>query len=388
MKEEQRKRKICVVIFSRANYARIKSVLQAVKEHDGLDLQIIVGASAVLWRFGNILETLKEDGFSVTEVVYSIIDGGTPETMAKSTGLSVIELATIFQNIKPDIVLTVADRFETMATAITASYMNIPLAHTQGGEETGSIDESVRHAITKLAHIHFPATSKSAERLLKMGEEPEMVFLTGCPAMDLIVQNDCSVIPSGIFEKYGVTSEQLDPSMPFLLVLQHPVTTEYGDGFDQIQQTINAVEKINIPTAWIWPNTDAGTDDVAKGLRVHKEEKRESNINFFLNFTPEDYGVLLANCSCMVGNSSSGIREGALLGTPAVNIGTRQNKRERGDNVIDVGYDSSEIEEAIIYQVEHGKYKPNFIFGSGDSGKQIADILSEVSCDPQKTMTY
>ena len=382
------KRKICVIVFSRANYARIRSLLHAIQNHPELSLQLIVGASAVLWRFGNILETIADDGFEVSEVVYSIVDGGTPGTMAKSTGLSIIELATTFENLRPDIVLTVADRFETIATAITASYMNITVAHTQGGEVTGSIDESVRHAITKLAHIHFPATQESADRLKKMGENPDAIYITGCPAMDIVADLTPFKMPSDIFSNFGITKEVLDPYEPFLLVLQHPVTTEFGDGLDQITNTISAVESIGMPTVWIWPNADAGTDDIAKGMRIHKEEVKDTKIHYFLNFTPEDYIYLLANCSCIIGNSSSGIREGAFLGTPTVNIGSRQQNRERGNNVVDVDYDSCDIKEAIQKQLRHGRYAPEHIFGSGCAGEDIANILSTVEVNQQKLICY
>ena len=382
------KRKICVIVFSRANYARIRSLLHAIQNHPELSLQLIVGASAVLWRFGNILETIADDGFEVSEVVYSIVDGGTPGTMAKSTGLSIIELATTFENLRPDIVLTVADRFETIATAITASYMNITVAHTQGGEVTGSIDESVRHAITKLAHIHFPATQESADRLKKMGENPDAIYITGCPAMDIVADLTPFKMPSDIFSNFGFTKEVLDPYEPFLLVLQHPVTTEFGDGLDQITNTSSAVESIGMPTVWIWPNADAGTDDIAKGMRIHKEEVKDTKIHYFLNFTPEDYIYLLANCSCIIGNSSSGIREGAFLGTPTVNIGSRQQNRERGNNVVDVDYDSCDIKEAIQKQLRHGRYAPEHIFGSGCAGEDIANILSTVEVNQQKLICY
>lgn len=381
-------RKICVVVFSRANYARIKSLLRAIDDYPGLELQLIVGASALLWRYGNIIETVEKDGFKIACMVHSIIEGGTPGTMAKSTGLSIIELATTFENLKPDIVLTVADRFETMATAVTASYMNIPLAHTQGGEITGSIDESVRHSVTKLSQIHFPATQKAAERLVKMGENPETVFMTGCPAMDILTTMGDYQLPSHIFQQFGIDKGKMDPEKPFLLVLQHPVTTEFGQGLSQIEATLKAVNNIGMQTVWIWPNADAGTDDIAKGLRVFKDENRGSKIQFFLNFTPEDYALLLANTACIVGNSSSGLREGSFLGTPAVNIGTRQNSRERGSNVIDVSYDAAEIEAAIRKELAHGRYQPEYIYGDGKAGKKIADILASVNCQQQKVLYY
>ena len=180
------KRKICVVVHSRANYGRIKSVMRAINNHSDLELQLLVGSSALLYRFGSVIDIIRGDGFKENAVVHSILEGETPTTMAKSTGMAITELATHFENLKPDIVVTVADRFETLSTAVAASYMNIALAHSQGGEVTGSIDESVRHAITKLAHIHFPATKRAKDYLLRMGEEKESVHLTGCPAIDLV----------------------------------------------------------------------------------------------------------------------------------------------------------------------------------------------------------
>jgi UDP-hydrolysing UDP-N-acetyl-D-glucosamine 2-epimerase len=266
--------------------------------------------------------------------------------------------------------------------------MNITVAHTQGGEVTGSIDESVRHAITKLAHIHFPATQESAGRLMKMGENPDTIYVTGCPAMDIVAGLAPFRMPSDIFSNFGITKEVLDPYKPFLLVLQHPVTTEFGDGTHQIMNTIDAVESIGMPTVWIWPNADAGTDDIAKGMRMHKEEIKSTNIHYFLNFTPEDYVYLLAHCNCIIGNSSSGIREGAFLGTPSVNIGSRQNNRERGSNVIDAGYNSTEIKKAILKQLEHGRYKPEYIFGEGGAGVKIAEVLSTITVKQQKTISY
>src|SRR6187549_2428467 len=242
------KRKVCVVVFSRANYGRIKSVLRAVQSHSDLELQLVLGASAVLYRFGNVRQVIEGDGFEPTAVVHSIVEGETPTTMAKSTGLAVIELATQFENLKPDVVLTVADRFETIATAIAASYMNIPVAHTQGGEVTGSIDESVRHAVTKLAHIHFPSSQRAYDFLIRMGEDADRVHLTGCPAMDVVAQSDLA-LPPDLFKRYAGVGANIDPAKPYLVVLQHPVTTEYGQGFAQIGQTLKAISSIGMQAA-------------------------------------------------------------------------------------------------------------------------------------------
>ena len=224
-------RKVCVVVNSRANYGRIKSFLRAAMDHPDLELQLIVGASALLYRFGSAIDIIRDDGFKPQAIVHSVVDGETPVTMAKSVGLGTIELATHFEALKPDVVLTVADRFETIATAIAASYMNIPVAHTQGGEVTGSIDENVRHAITKLSHIHFPATERAREFLLRMGERPDTIHVTGCPSIDILVENDLA-LPEDIFARNKGVGAALDVSKPYVMVLQHPVTTEYGEGLD------------------------------------------------------------------------------------------------------------------------------------------------------------
>ena len=187
------KRKVCVVVASRANYGRVKYVLKAIQAHPDLELQLVVGASVLLDRFGNALRVIEKDGFTPTRKIYYVIEGENLETQAKSTGLGIIELSTVFEDIRPDVVVTVADRYETMATAIAATYLNIPLAHIQGGEITGNIDELVRHAITKMSHYHFPSTEQSKERLIKMGEEPERIVNSGCPSVDALCHQDLSI---------------------------------------------------------------------------------------------------------------------------------------------------------------------------------------------------
>lgn len=379
------RRKICVVVNSRANYGRIKSVLVAIRNSNSLELQLVLGASAMLYRFGNVRDVIEQDGFSPVSTVYTIVEGETPTTMAKSTGLAVIELATQFENLKPDVVLTVADRFETIATAIAASYMNIPVAHTQGGEVTGSIDESVRHAVTKLSHIHFPATEKSAENLIRMGEDPETVHMTGCPSIDLIADLDLT-LPADLFQRYKGVGADIDPSKPYVVVLQHPVTTEYGQGLAQINETLSAAMAIGMQTVWLWPNVDAGSDDVSKGLRMFRDRTPDSPVHFYRNFQPEDYARLIYNAACLVGNSSSALREGSFLGVPAVNIGSRQSNREHGVNVVHVGYDRNEIEAAVRRQLDHGRYPGSKKFGDGTAGSQIVNILEKAKFKIQKRL--
>ena len=381
------KRKVCVVVNSRANYGRIKSFMKAVDDSEKLDLQLVVGASALLNRFGRVLDIIKNDGFIPSALLYSIIEGETPTTMAKSTGLGIIELSTIFQNLKPDIVLTVADRFETLSTAVAASYMNIPLAHTQGGEVTGSIDESVRHAITKLSHIHFPATKLAAENVIRMGERSDAVHVVGCPSIDAISNIDLT-ISEDFFLKYKGVGPNIDYKKPYCVVLQHPVTTEYGQGFYQINETLKAVDTLDTQIVWLWPNIDAGSDDISKGLRMYREKNKESKIHFFKNFEVQDYARLISNSDCLIGNSSSAIREGSFLGIPAVNIGTRQNGREICDNIIKVDYDCDKITEAINKQINHGKYSKNKLYGDGNAGQKMAKILVNAELTIQKKLTY
>ena len=381
------KRSVCVVINSRANYGRIKSVLCTIKQTPDLDLKIIIGASALLHRFGGVDKIIVKDGFTPSATVYSIVEGETPTTMAKSTGMAIMELSTLFENLKPDIVITVADRFETMATAIAASYMNICLAHTQGGEVTGSIDESVRHAVTKLSHLHFTATERATEYVIRMGEDPETVFFTGCPAIDLVSNMDLT-IPEDIFFRYKGVGPELDPHKPYLVVLQHPVTTEYGKGFTQINETLKAIASLRMQTVWLWPNVDAGSDEVSKGLRIFRERYNPDYVHFYRNFSPEDYGRLIYNSVCLVGNSSSAVREGSFLGVPAVDIGTRQSGRENGENVIHVDYEAKIIEKAIKKQLDNGRYKRSSLFGDGTAGEKIARILSEVKISIQKKLHY
>ncbi|MFP6774084.1 MAG: UDP-N-acetylglucosamine 2-epimerase [Alphaproteobacteria bacterium] len=380
-------RKICVVVNSRANYGRIKSAMQAIQAHPDLELQTIVGASALLYRFGHAVDVIRADGFEPSATVYSIVEGENPTTMAKSTGMAIMDLSTQFENLRPDVVLTVADRFETIATAIAASYMNIPVAHTQGGEVTGSIDESVRHAVTKLAHVHFPATDLAKDYLLRMGEEPERVHMTGCPAIDLIADLDLS-LPDDLFESNKGVGATLDTKKPYLVVLQHPVTTEFGQGFEQVQETLAAVLALDMQTAWLWPNVDAGSDDVSKGLRLHREHEGDGKLHFYRNFTPEDYARLIGNAACLIGNSSSGLREGAFLGTPVVDVGTRQRNREHGPNVVHAAYDRAEIEAKARAQIAHGPYDGSSLFGDGSAGRRIADILASTEISIQKRLTY
>lgn len=381
-------RKICVVVGSRANYSSIKSAMKAIDAHPELELQLVVGASAVLDRYGAVTNLIESDGFKPLAKIHMLIEGETPTTMAKSTGLGLMELPTVFQQLNPDFVVTVGDRFETMATTLASAYMNIPIAHTMGGEVSGTIDESIRHAVTKFSHVHFPASKDAKERIVKLGENPKDVYLVGCPRIDLvaeILERD-EPLPADLFDD-GV-GETFDINSPFVLVSQHPVTTEYGEGELQIRQTLSAVREIGLPAIVLWPNADAGSEDISRGMRKWREQGLDKGMHFFKNLPIEIYVKLMKKAACLIGNSSSGIREGAFIGTPVVNIGTRQTMRERGKNVIEVAHDQEAIRQAIQVQLEHGRYDMEPIYGDGTAGKQIADVLSKCEVEVQKRIAY
>jgi len=383
-------RKVCVLIGSRANYGSIKSAMRAIAAHPELRLQLVVGASALLDRFGSVVDVIEADGFTPDAKVTMIVEGETPSTMAKSTGLGLLELPTVFDHLKPDVVISVGDRFETMATAVAAAYMNITLAHTMGGEISGTIDESIRHAVTKLAHLHFPANAAAAERIIRMGEPPETVHVVGCPRIDLVseIARSADGIPHAEWLDREGVGAHIDVAKPFLLANQHPVTTEFGQGKDQIWETLLALDELRIPTIMLWPNVDAGSEDIATGMRTFREKYHPEYIRFYKNFPIETYVRLMLLCACAVGNSSAPIREGAFIGVPAVNIGTRQTGRDRGPNVVDVGHARGEIVAAIRRQVAHGRYPPDPLYGDGQAGPRVAAVLARVPLAVQKRLVF
>ncbi|MEX1071950.1 MAG: UDP-N-acetylglucosamine 2-epimerase [Anaerolineales bacterium] len=382
-------RKIGLVVTARPSYARIKTALQAIEKHRDLELQLIVAASALLDRYGSVVQYIENDGFKISARVFIVLEGENLITSAKSTGLGIMELATIFDNLRPDVVVTVADRFETLATAVAASYMNIPVAHVQGGEVTGSIDEKVRHAVTKLSNLHFVSTKQAGERVIRMGEDPKSVYVTGCPSIDLAADvlrdPDMKFDP---FEKYGGVGYQQDLSDGYLVVMQHPVTTQFGESRAQITETLEAVEALDMPAFWFWPNVDAGADGISRGIRIFREQGRGKRVHYFKNMEPEDFIRLINNSRAIVGNSSAGIRESSFLGVPSVNIGERQAGRERGRNVIDVPHEAKEIQKAITTHLANGRYASEHIYGEGKAGERIADLLASVELKVAKQISY
>jgi len=384
------RRKICVVITARASYSRFKTALQAIQAHPELELQLVVAASALLDRYGEAVSYIQKDGFEISAHVYMVLEGSNLTSMAKTTGVGLLELATVFDNLKPDAVVTIADRYETMATAIAASYMNIPLIHIQGGEITGSIDEKVRHAITKLADLHLVSSDQSAARVIRMGEDPEQVINTGCPSIDIALEvfQETPKLSFDPFLRYGGVGNLFDLSQGYVVVLQHPVTTEYQQSREHITETLYAVQDVHLPVLWFWPNVDAGSDGTSKGIRAFRERENPTQFHFFKHMSSVDFLELIYNAKVLVGNSSTGIRESAYLGVPVVNIGSRQEGRDRAENVIDVDYDRHEILKAIQAQIAHGKYAPSTLYGGGKSGSRIAQILATAEFKIEKRLRY
>ena len=383
------RRKLCAVITARPSYSRIKSALRAIQQHPLLELQIVLAGPALLTKYGNIDDVLHDDGFTVNEKVYTVLDGENITSMAKTVGIGLVELSNVFYHLKPDMVLVIADRFETISVSIAAAYQNIPLVHVQGGEITGSIDEKVRHANTKFADIHLVCNYRAKKIVERLGEDPEYVFNTGCPSIDLaaeVLKNP--KLNFDPYKKYGGLGNRPDYSNGYVVVLQHPVTTEYQNARLQIEETLQAVKDLKIPAFWFSPNADAGTDAVAASIRYFRENYDMSHVHFFDNMVPDDFLRLVYNSKCLIGNSSMGIRECSFMGVPVVNIGTRQLGRERGCNIIDVESNKTAIMNAVYYWLSNDKPEQSFVYGNGEAGKRMAEVLATVPLRYSKILKF
>jgi len=386
-----KKRKICVVTNSRSDYVRLKTVMLELKRRSDVELVTIVLGSHLLSDFGSTVELLIEDGFAPNYRVFSKVDGNEPVSMARSVGLATTDLATIFYNENPDIVVVHGDRYETLAVASAAALMNIHVAHIQGGEVTGTIDEHIRHAVTKLAHFHFPSNKDAAERIAKLGEEEKNIFNLGCPSIDLIQSAkvmtfaELKIALSEYVKKEGWLDTFTED---FFLVLEHPVTTEFSDTRAHFTEVFDALGSFDNPIMMLWPNVDAGGEALVDLINTFERE-HHAQIGVFDNFPNDIFVNLMRHASVMIGNSSSGVREASYLGTPVVNVGNRQEGRNRTKNVIDVPYDAKQIEKSIRAQLKRNTYKKEMPYGKGNSGKRIAEKLATVKLSNiQKRITF
>ncbi len=373
--------KITAVLVDRANYGRLKPVLGIMRDDSSIELNLVCTGTMLLDRFGKAVDLVKNDGFNVSEEIYVELEGSVPSTMAKSIGLAVIELSNVFQKQSPDFILLIGDRSEALGAAIAAVYQNYCLIHIQGGEITGSIDESARHAITKLAHYHFPSTKQAGDNIVQMGEREECVFPYGCPSADVVYSSKARY--PNISLNTGVGPD-LDLSNDYLLVLFHPVTTEYSSSEEQMMELLDTIKELNMQTVLIWPNIDAGADGISQAIRRFRENNNQIKLHAYKNFEPEEYIPLLNNTVCAIGNSSSFIRDASFLGTPVVLVGSRQDGRECSDAVIRVDPLKEEIMQKIKIQLNHGRYKPSVLYGQEGVSKKIVECIKNLDKYTQK----
>ncbi len=381
-------RNICIVLTTRGNYAKMRSTMEAISTHPDLTLQVVVGGALLDAGYGDYRPTIKADGFRIDDALDYIAEGKTLDSVAESSGRCTQAMGAVLARLQPDYLMVIADRYEALAIALAALCRNVRIAHLEGGEVSGSIDERIRHAITKLAHIHFPANSEAAERILRMGERRESIHAFGTPSLDQLARvdlGDRAALQDFIDERGA--GGAVDVSGDYVVVSQHPVVTEYGDAERQYQETARAARELGLPVVWVLPNDEAGATEVAAPLAELAADGGPP-IRTLGSLTFSHYARLLAHARCLIGNSSSGIREGAFLGVPVVNVGTRQQGRQRGRNVIDVTCAAPEILAAARRQIAHGRYPQDPVYGDGHSGERIAEVLAAVWPPLDKTIAY
>jgi GDP/UDP-N,N'-diacetylbacillosamine 2-epimerase (hydrolysing) len=379
-----RNRRICFPITSRAYYGRSQLLIRKLHQHPSIDLELMLGGSILLDKYSrHVADDIKEGGFTISASLFNVIEGGNHVAMAKTACLTALEVTNSLYTADPDVVVVCGDRFEQLAIAMSAAYLNKTIAHIEGGDLTGSIDESVRHAITKLAHIHFVTNDDARRRVLAMGENPEYVFNTGSLDVERAACVDADITTEQL-SGYGV-GHDVDVTKPFLTVIQHPVTTETSNR-QHLETTFRALAALETPLVWFWPNPDAGTGEMAETLRHFREhhEAVTERMRFITNVPADQFIALLKRTACVVGNSSAGIKECSFLGTPVVDIGGRQQGRLSAENVMRSGYDIDEVRAAVKKQLAHGRYAPSHIYFKPNASQAMVDILTNVDLYTQK----
>ncbi len=378
-------KKVAVVSGTRADYGIYYPILKAIQGDDELELHLIVTGMHLSSSYGNTVENIKQDGFRISARVECLFQGSTHGNMARSIGTGIMGMTQAFESIEPDFVVVLGDRGEMLAAAIVSTHLNIPLIHLHGGEVSGTIDESVRHAISKLAHIHLVATEGSRERLIRMGEDPWRIHVVGAPRIETI---ENTMLPSldETKQKY-----QLDFTGEYLLFVYHPVTTEEHD-LVVLNQLFRELVKTELNLVCIMPNSDAGTEKIKE---VYKDFAGEPRIYMATNFGQLDYLVMLKHAVMLVGNSSSGIIEAASYKVPVINIGSRQNGRERSLNIIDIAEDKDELVQALAHvrskEFQQSLHSLTNVYGRENTSRSIVQIIKQISKTErliQKTITY
>ena len=380
-------RKICVITGTRADYGILYPVMKAIEGSGKAKLFVIATSMHLMKEFGHTVDQIKRDGFKIYEKVDVSYKDDTGQAMAYSIGQSVCAFSKTFQRLKPDVVMLLGDRGEMLAAAIAASYMNIPVTHIHGGEISGHVDGIVRHALTKLSHLHFAATKEARQRIIRLGEEPWRVKVTGAPALDRIL-NGHATSKKELVKKY-----KLDLSKPLAILLQHPLSSNIVDASKQIVESVAAVTDLKIPTVILYPNADAGGRAMIKSLSKFKDHPL---LKHFKSISQEDYFGLLRIASVLVGNSSSGIIEAASFRLGVVNVGDRQKGRQHASNVLDARHDREDIKKAVRKVLNDTQFKKRLarcqnIYGDGKAAQRIVGFLTSVSLDGRlltKQITY
>jgi UDP-hydrolysing UDP-N-acetyl-D-glucosamine 2-epimerase len=379
------KKKILIITERRADYSRFKPILKIIKKEKFYDYVLVVTGSHLLRNHGYTIKEIKKDGFKVNHKIKSFsdnskIDDG--ENMILGIGKIFMKISKVIKKEKPDLILSGFDIGANLALTIAGAHLNVPIAHIQGGELTGSIDESIRHAMSKFSNYHFVANYDAKNRLIKMGEKKNNIFNVGCPSLDaLLAEKEINL--GTICKKFGI-----DKKKKYIIVIQHPVTTENNSSRSQIIETIEAIKLSKVQTLFILPNNDSGHNEIIRHIK-------KSEIKWTKTLTIPEYKSLLKNCSLLLGNSSSGIHEAISFGVPVLNIGSRQNGRLKPKNVINAKHDRADIFKKINYCLEN-KVFINKIkniknpYGDGKSSKRIVNIIKklDLKASTQKLNTY
>lgn len=352
---------IGIVVTARASFARVQTVLEALSQREPIVSEVVLLASASLPYYGDVPEQVKETGLSVSQELLSQVAGDSPYAAVLSTGLAITQLGILFHQKGYKAVVTVGDRYETLATAIAASYQHIPLVHIQGGERSGNLDDRVRDAVTTLADWHLVATERAKQEVLRLGALPDHVVRVGCPSIDLVRRAGC----------------QASPEARHIVVMLHPETKEWLASYSMATIVFHEVMRLKRPVIFFGPNADPGSGSIREALSAIV--LGNGDIRYVNHLKPAAFLQLLADqAACLVGNSSVGIRECSYMGIPVVNVGTRQEGRERGPNVLDVGWDNA-VGFAIESQLKHGPYECSDLYGDGHAGETIGDLLVGLS---------
>ena len=375
------KRHICFVITSFIHYSRNLLILEELRKAKDVDLSIVLGGSALLGkhasRYGGARELLEADGFKNIYEIYFSIEGDNTVAKAKTAGLGVVEFATLFNNLKPDLVMIRGDRYEVLSAALAASYMNLPIAHIEGGDVSGTIDENIRHAISKLSHIHFVTNADAGARLTRMGEDPRTIFHVGSPDIEVARMLAKGSLPLEVLAHTG-SGAAFNPKERYVIVMYHPVWQDNGHARQtgHTRALLEAVHTLGLQVLWFWPNADLGAEDIAHELRKWNDTVEGHRIRFLRYLPPRLFLPLLASARCLIGNSSAGVKECSVLGIPAIDIGTRQSGRLKSTNVVVAEPTPRALAAAIKKQLAVGRYRPTTLYAKPHTAKRVARIAA------------